>query len=115
MAGKRLILSLLLGIIVIGAFCGAVYAGIALYAEQGWSGLISSEMLGLPLRQKYLADFSVLVLTPFVFSGMLLAVYRLSTTWALRLVNIASVLVAIVGGLLNVLFLLAITISLILS
>ncbi len=74
--------------------------------------LSSSEVLGVTLNQKTLANLSVFILIPFVFSGMLMAVYRFSVDLAMKILGQASLLVTLIGSILYYLFVLTMMVTL---
>lgn len=73
----------------------------------GWGGyhlwrdfLYSSEVLGVTLNQKNIANLSVFILIPFMFSGMLMAVYHFSVDLAMKILSRSSLLVTAIGSVL---------------
>ncbi|MBI3019213.1 MAG: hypothetical protein HYY61_04910 [Deltaproteobacteria bacterium] len=77
-----------------------------------WDFLHSSEVLGVTLNQKNMANLSVFILMPFAFGGMLMAVYHFSVDLAMKILSRSGLLVALIGNFLYYLFVLTIVIYL---
>ena len=93
---KKLIILISLGFILVGAFFMVAWGGYQMWRDF----LYSSEVLGVTLNQKNIANLSVFVLIPFIFSGMLMAVYHFSVDLAMRILNRSSLLITVIGSVL---------------
>lgn len=105
MVKTRVISISLILFIVISSFSLASYLGIGLWIEEGGlRGVLSSDVLGVPLTQRTLANVSVFLLLPLLFGGMLMALYRCSVDFAMKVFNAAGVIVSFMGGAINYFF-----------
>ena len=113
MKQKPLILWILLGIIVGVASVSAFVGGAEYYFQEGIKGILSSEVAGVRLTQKHVANIATFLFMPFMFGGILLAIYEFSIDFALKLLESAVIIVGVIGGALNYFFVLTlVTISL---
>lgn len=110
MIKTRVISITLILFILISTFSLASLLGIGLWREEGGlSGLFSSDVLGVPLTQRTLANVSVFLILPFLFGGMLMALYQWSIDFAMKAFNAAGVIVSFIGGVINYFFSLTIS------
>ncbi len=93
---NKLISLISLGFILIGALFMVGWGGYHLWRDF----LYSSEVLGVTLNQKNIANLSVFILIPFMFSGMLMAVYHFSVDLAMKILSRSSLLVTAIGSVL---------------
>lgn len=105
---NKLITLISLGFILSVAIIMVAWGGYHLWRDF----LYSSEVLGVTLNQKNMANLSVFVLMPFAFGGMLMAVYHFSVDLAMRILSRSGLLVTLIGSFLYYLVVLTIVIGL---
>ncbi|MBI4040272.1 MAG: hypothetical protein HY390_00220 [Deltaproteobacteria bacterium] len=92
---------LLIGMVVLLALVAIGYGGFHLIAQEGLQGLFTREVMGVDLNQKTMAHISIFLIMPFGLGGILMAIYQFSADLAVKLLNVAALLVSILGSTIN--------------